>query len=425
MKIAIIGTGVAGCVAARELYREHDITVFEASDRIGGHIHTHDIDWGGIRYRIDSGFIVFNYRTYPQFAALLDELRIPVKPSHMGFGVRSESSGIEYSGSGLNGLFAQRANLLKPAWFGFLKDILRFNREAPSLLEHGSHELTMKDYLRRNGYGELFISHYIVPMGSAIWSMNTADMLAFPARYFVRFFHNHGLLTVTDHPRWHVVRNGSRTYLDRLVEPFRHRIRTAAPVRNIVRHADGVMVAVGDRPAQTFDQVIIATHSDQALSLLMDPSSAERSVLGAMPYTRNEAVLHTDSRVLPRNPRARAAWNYHVRRDTEQPAVVTYNMNVLQSLNAPVTFCVTLNDTASVREENILASMTYHHPVYSPGAVAAQLRWDEINGVNRTWYCGAYWGYGFHEDGVVSARRAVQALRNSINHEQLHLRRAG
>jgi len=420
LKIAVIGSGIAGNVAAWHLSREHDVTVFEAGDYAGGHTHTHDVVWGGRRYAIDTGFIVFNYRTYPHFTALLAQLDVPVQQSDMSFSVHCDRTGLEYNGTSLNTLFAQRRNLLRPSFYRMIRDILRFHREAPALLDDGAGERPLEAVLRDGGYSREFAEHYLIPMGAAIWSTDPARMYGFPARYFVRFLHNHGMLSVNDRPAWHVIQGGSREYVHRLVAPFRDRIRLRCPVQSISRDASGVTVRPYRGAAERFDYAFVATHSDQALALLADPTAAEREVLGAIPYQENEAVLHTDSRLLPRRKLAWAAWNYHLGDPDRGRAALTYNMNILQRLDAPVQFCVTLNNSAPIAAHKVIKRLTYHHPLYTPEGVAAQARQAEINGPRRTFYCGAYWRFGFHEDGVVSALDALSHFREHC-HAQLHL----
>lgn len=424
MKIAIIGTGIAGNVVARTLHRAHEITVYEANDYIGGHTHTHDVELEGSRYAIDSGFIVFNHRTYPNFVRLLTELGVAKQASNMSFSVKCERTGLEYNGSTLNTLFAQRGNLLSPRFHRMLFEILRFNREAPALLMSAKDTLTLGRYLERNHYSQMFIEKFLLPMGAAIWSTDSATMRDFPARYFVRFLSNHGLLTVNDRPQWYVIEGGSRRYVERLVAPYRQRIRLNTPVARVRRDGDGVVVTTAHGESRCFDHVFIATHSDQALQLLEDPSSAEREILGAIPYQTNDAVLHTDSSVLPRLRRAWAAWNYHVPREERRQVSVTYNMSILQGLRAPTTFCVTLNDLGRIDPRRIIRRVRYTHPVFTRTAVAAQRKHRVINGPRRTYYCGAYWGFGFHEDGVVSALKALKHFKQDTDHAQLPLRRA-
>jgi predicted NAD/FAD-binding protein len=410
MKIAIIGSGIAGMTTAAMLHPEHDITVFEANDYVGGHTHTMNVELAGRTYSVDTGFIVFNDWTYPNFIELLDGLGVASQPTVMSFSVKCETTGLEYNGNNLNSLFAQRRNFLRPAFYRMLRDILRFNREAPAVLNTDDHGTTLDQYLQRQGYSRIFIEKYIIPMGAAIWSAEPEVMRSIPVRYFVRFFKNHGLLSVNDRPQWRVVRGGSQRYVERLVASFRHQIRLSCPVSRVRRYPGHVLVEAGGLPSERFDQVVLATHSDQALRLLADPSDTERKILRAIPYQPNEAVLHTDTELLPRRRLAWAAWNYHLSDRTGRSAAVTYNMNMLQNLRAPETFCVTLNYTDAIAPEKVLARMTYHHPVFTSQSVEAQQRWGEISGVNRTWYCGAYWGYGFHEDGVNSALTVVRAL---------------
>lgn len=423
MKIAIIGTGIAGNVAAYHLCREHEITVFEANDYAGGHTHTHDIIWQGVPYRVDTGFIVFNYRTYPYFTQLLRDLDVAVQPSAMSFSVKCEKTGLEYNGTTLNSLFAQRRNLLRPPFYRMVRDILRFNREAPALLTQADNSISLGEFLHQGGYSQQFIEHYLIPMGAAIWSADPVQMYSFPAQFFIRFFHNHGMLSVDERPQWYVIQGGSQSYVRKLTAPFAERIRTRSPIEAITRFADHVSIKVQGQAPERFDAVFIATHSDQALRLLRDPSPEEQHILGAIPYQENEAILHTDHSVLPQRRLAWAAWNYHILPRQQDRVALTYNMNILQSLRAPVEFCVTLNNSGAINPDRVIKKMTYHHPVFTPDAVAAQARQSNINGIKRTFYCGAYWRFGFHEDGVVSAMKALEHFRE-WQHAQLSLRRA-
>lgn len=408
MKIAIVGTGIAGNVAAHRLHAAgHRITVFEQNGYVGGHTHTHAIEHAGEHHQVDSGFIVFNDRTYPNFIALLRELGVEEQESSMSFSVRNDTSGLEYNGTSLDGLFAQRRNLLRPSFHRMILDILRFHREAPLLLQQDGPETPLGDWLEANGYRGGFVHDYLVPMGAAIWSTDPQRMFAFPVRFFVRFLHNHGMLTVNDRPTWRVIRGGSARYVEKLVAPWRHRIRLHCQVEAIRRLPHGVQVAAGGT-SELFDHVFLACHSDEALALLADPSREERQILGAIPYQDNEAVLHTDTALLPRTRRAWAAWNYHVLRRPGAGVALTYNMNILQGLQARQTYCVTLNASEHIAEDKVLRRMTYRHPLFTPQGVAAQARHAEISGVRRTHYCGAWWGFGFHEDGVASAIAALQ-----------------
>jgi predicted NAD/FAD-binding protein len=424
VKIAVIGTGIAGNVTAWHLCRDHDITVYEAGSHIGGHTHTHDIIHQGRHYAIDTGFIVFNDWTYPNFIALLDQLGVESDPTSMGFSSRCETTGIEYCGSSLNQLFTQRRNLFRPGFYGMLRDIARFNREARELLDSEDDRLALGAYLEQGRYGRLFVDNYIIPMGAAIWSTDPQQMLSFPARPFVRFFHNHGLLNIRNRPQWRVIRGGSRAYVDRLTAPFRDRIRLNCRVTALRRRRSHVEVSTEFGATENFDHVFLATHSDQALAMLCDPSDLERQVLGAIPYQNNDVVLHTDTSLLPGTRRAWAAWNYLRRSGDEGRVSVTYNMNILQGLQSRDTFCVTLNDTDNIRPDKILRHLQYQHPLFTADGVAAQERHRELNGDRRTWYCGAYWRSGFHEDGVVSALNALHDFRE-YGGAQSALRRAG
>ncbi len=408
MRIAIVGSGIAGLACAHLLARRHQVQVFEAAERLGGHTHTVTVELDGQRYAVDTGFIVFNDWTYPNFIRLLEQLGVASQPTEMSFSVQDPLSSLEYNGHNLNTLFAQRRNLLSPGFIGMLRDILRFNRQAPYDLEQGllSTTTTLGDYLRAGNYGQRFIDHYIVPMGAAIWSMPLASMLEFPLYLFVRFFRNHGLLSVNQRPQWRVIKGGSSAYLPALTKPFHDTIQLNCPVRTIRRDAKGVTL-ISVRGEERFDKVVLACHSDQALALLEQPSQAEQSILGAIPYADNDVVLHTDTRLLPRNRRAWASWNYRLSGNPAQPAAVTYDMNRLQGIQASHTFCVSLNQTGDIAEDKILGRFRYAHPQFSLASQAAQARWQELLGVNHTYFCGAYWANGFHEDAVVSALRVA------------------
>ena len=415
MDIAVIGSGISGLSCAHYLSRQHRVTVFEAGTQIGGHTATVDVKLGTRRYAVDTGFIVYNDWTYPNFIALLDELGVSSRPTEMGFSVNDIESGLEYSGSSINTLFAQRRNLASPRFLGMVRDILRFNREAVADLDGGLLQAgeTLGHYLERKRYGTAFSSHYLVPMASAIWSSDCASVTDFPLEFFLRFFRNHGLLSVNNRPQWRVVEGGSREYLRPLCQRFEDRIHTASEVTHINRDPRGVDLSLRDGRSFRFDQVVIATHSDQALNMLADASQEERAILGALPYQNNEVVLHTDVRLLPRNRKTWSSWNYRLGVDSGR-AVVTYNMNILQGLNAPETFCVTLNDTASINPNRVLGTFNYAHPVFSLEGIKAQQRWQDINGSRNTWYCGAYWHNGFHEDGVVSALRVADGINQAV-----------
>ena len=418
MKVAVIGAGIAGNVAAHRLHPAHEVTVFEAAGHAGGHSHTHEVELGGEQVRVDTGFIVYNERTYPRFTALLAQLGVATQESCMSFSMRDDVSGLEYNGTSINALFAQRRNLFRPSFLGMVRDILRFHREAPLLLDRPGNELPLGEYLAAGRYGHAFRDHYILPMGAAIWSTDAGRMLDFPARFFVRFLHNHGMLSVNDRPVWRTIQGGSARYVERLTAPFRHRIRLGTPVDWVRRLPAGVVVKPRGQEAQVFEALFMACHADQALALLLDPSDAEREVLSAIPCQRNEAVLHTDSRLLPRRRLAWAAWNYHRPAQEDAPVGLTYHMNLLQRLDTPQPLLVTLNRSTAIDPARVLARMVYRHPVFTGASVAAQARHREINGAGSIYYCGAWWRNGFHEDGVVSAETAVSHF------EQDHAQRA-
>lgn len=412
MNIAIIGAGISGLTAAYYLRHKHNITVYEAAPRIGGHTATVDVEHKGQHYAIDTGFIVYNDWTYPNFIELMQELGVETQPAEMSFSVRCDESGLEYGGNNLNTLFAQRRNLLRPSFHRMLRDILRFNREAIRDLESGriSATTTLGEYLADNRYGEAFIYQYLLPMGCAIWSASTERMVDFPLLFFTRFFKNHGLLSVNDRPQWHVIKGGSRRYLDPLIREFSAAIRLEARIASVRRREDSIELVMANGLAVQYDQVIFGCHSDQALGLLDDASKAEREALEAIPYQSNEVVLHTDESLLPRHRAAWSSWNYWLRDRQQERAVLNYNMNILQGLKADTTFCVTLNATESISPDKIIDSFNYSHPVFSLESVAAAQKIQDFNGLNRTWFAGAYLGNGFHEDGVVSGRRAADAI---------------
>ncbi|HTN74178.1 MAG TPA: FAD-dependent oxidoreductase [Pirellulaceae bacterium] len=418
MKLAIIGAGISGLVAAYRLHREHDITVFEANDYVGGHTNTIPIELDGEHHAIDTGFIVYNDWTYPNFIALLDELGVASQPTKMSFSVRDDRSGLEYNGESLNTLFAQRRNLLRPSFYRLIADILRFNREAQRLVAAHDEATTVGEFLSRYGYSRPFAEQYLLPMGAAIWSCPIGTFSQFPIRFIVDFYRNHGLLSVIRRPTWRVIVGGSQTYVQAMTRGFGDRIRLRTPVRSVRRLPNQVIVQPRGGEPEPFEQVIFACHSDQALRILGDDATAtERDILAKFPYGRNVAVLHTDSSLLPQARRAWAAWNYRVRGDDGAPASVTYNMNILQGLRSRNTFCVTLNDETSITPARVLRRFEYDHPIFTTQRAAAQARHAELLNVNRTSYCGAYWRNGFHEDGVVSALAVVNALRSASTTE--------
>ncbi|MBL8749440.1 MAG: FAD-dependent oxidoreductase [Planctomycetes bacterium] len=403
-RIAIVGAGVAGLVAAERLCRVHDVVVHEADTRVGGHTNTVEVPGDdGSPLAVDTGFIVCNDRTYPGFLALLQRLGVALRPSTMSFSVRDEATGLEYNGSSFGQLFAQRTNLLRPRFWGMLRDILRFHRLAPSLRDT---DATLGDLVDSGHYGRAFAEHYLVPMMAAIWSAEPRRLRAMPARFFVRFFENHGMLQVRGRPRWFTVVGGSRSYLGPLVRPFADRVHTGDPVRSIQRTANGVRLRTEAGHVAEFDAVVIATHSDESLRLLADADACERDLLGAIPYQANDVVLHTDTRLLPARRRAWAAWNYHLG-GGDGRATLTYCMNILQGLPGPTVHCVTLNRPDAIDPAKVLRRFVYRHPVFDARGVAAQARVAAVNGTNRVWFCGAWCGFGFHEDAVQSALRVA------------------
>ena len=404
MKIAVVGTGISGMVAAYLLNRDHDITVYEADDRVGGHTHTVDVLRNGCKHAVDTGFIVFNEKTYPNFIRLMKQLGVAWQKSEMSFSVKCRTTGIEFRPSTINSLFAQRRNALRPWFYRMVLDAFRFRRDASRLPRTDpDYRQTMASFLARQNYSRGFVDYFIVPMGSAIWSSDPKKFLEFPARFFADFFENHGFLNIRDQPQWLVIQNGSRQYIEPLTRRYRDRIRLNCPVRSIRRSKDGVSVKVDGSEVEIYDRVVVAAHSDQALAMLADPTDREREILGNIPYQENHTVLHTDHRILPEKRLAWASWNYLVSKPAAERVAVTYNMNRLQSLRSKAVFCVSLNLTELISPDKTIAEYPYAHPVYSPQSLAARRRYEEVSGRNRTFYCGAYWYNGFHEDGVKSA----------------------
>jgi predicted NAD/FAD-binding protein len=400
----VIGSGVSGLVAAYRLQTEHEVTVFEANDYLGGHTNTIDVEVGGEQQAIDTGFIVFNHRTYPNFTRLLDELQVESKPTSMTFSFRCDRTGLEYRGADLNGLFAQRSNLLSWRFHRMLMDLLRFNRQALRMLDQVDDMTTVGGFFVQHRFSREFIEHYFLPMASAIWSCPRGTIEQFPMRFILEFYRNHGLLSVRDRPQWRVVAGGSRQYVAALRRRFRGSVRANCLVRSVVRREDAVEVRAAGGSSR-FDHVVFACHSDEALRMLGDGATAsELEILSAFPYEENVAVLHTDPSVLPRRRRAWASWNFRAHADAHRDkATVSYNMNILQGLRSQHVYCVTLNDEARIAPDKVLRRMIYHHPVFTSARSAAQLRHSELINQNRTSFCGAYWGNGFHEDGVNSA----------------------
>lgn len=410
-KIAVIGSGIAGLTSAYLLSQDHEVTLFEANDYLGGHTHSKQVEVNGKSYAVNTGFIVFNDWTYPNFIKLMDRLNVPSEESDMSFSVRDENSGLEYNGTNLNTLFAQRSNAFNPTFIKMVLDILKFNKTTVEQLnaDSVSDEETLGEYLHRNRYGKAFIYQYIVPMGSAIWSASIDVMMDFPLKFFLQFFNNHGMLSVDERPQWRVISGGSSAYIEPISAPFKQRIHLNSPIKQVRRFDDHVEIISKSNDSFSFDQVIFACHSDQALNMLEAPSEAEMQILAAIPFQKNDVVLHTDTKLMPKRKLAWASWNYHIAQRKSEFSMVTYNMNRLQNFHdAPATFLVTLNRTHEIDPAKIISRYDYAHPVFSLDGVKAQGRHGEINGKNRSHFCGAYWLNGFHEDGVNSALRVVK-----------------
>jgi uncharacterized protein len=414
MRIAIVGAGISGLVAAHLLHRDPEIAVYEANDYAGGHTNTIRVDTPERTHHVDTGFIVMNDRNYPNFTRLLDHLGVPRQPTHMSFSVKAEEHDFEFSGTP-RGLFCQRGNLASPRFQRMIVDLLRFNRALRRLLDHEESGESMHDFLARHRFSRAFVERLIVPQMSAVWSADPRKAGSFPARFIAEFFANHGMLGFRGRPQWSTVAGGSARYVEALTAPFGDRIRLRTPVSSVTRDDKHVEIVARGGAPELFDHVILATHSDQALRVLADPSERERELLGAIAYQQNEAVLHTDSTLLPRRPAARSAWNFHLLREPKPLSTVTYYMNHLQRLTAEQDFCVTLNRTEAIDPAKIIRTIAYAHPVYTPDGVAAQSGHATISALERrTHYCGAYWGWGFHEDGVVSALRACEPFGVSL-----------
>jgi predicted NAD/FAD-binding protein len=405
MRIAIIGTGISGSLTTRLLSTQHDVTVFEANSYPGGHTNTVDVSVFGNQYQVDTAFMVFNRQTYPNFCRLLQLLQIKSQPSDMSFSVRCSKTGLEYQGSSLNGLFAQRLNSVRPAFLRMLRDIGRFNRRGKAAAVSGELKdgRTVGDFLRECRVGKQFVEQYLVPMAAAIWSTRPEVILSFPADFMLGFFANHGLMQIRNRPQWRTVTGGSRNYVSALLGPIERCLRLRCPIASVSRSPEEVSVTPVDGLPEFFDEVVFATHADQSLKMLADPTPSERQILSTFPYQSSEAVLHTDDRLLPQRKKAWASWNYHIPPGPGHAASVTYDLSRLQSHDTPSPLLLTLNETSSIEPTKILQSFTYRHPAYSRKSITAQRRFSDISGRNRTHYCGAYWGYGFHEDGVNSA----------------------
>jgi predicted NAD/FAD-binding protein len=412
MKIAIIGSGISGNTLAYYLNPHHQITLFESNDRVGGHSHTHQIDIFNQIISVDTGFIVFNKKTYPHFLKLLHELKVAYENSAMSFSVKDSQKDFEYNGTNLNALFAQRKNLINPSFYKMIKEIFRFNRSSIELLNRDE-EISLGEYLERENYSEFFKKYYILPMGSAIWSSNIKTMMQFPAKFFIQFFNNHGMLNINDRPQWLTISGGSINYVEKMTQSFKKKIKLGQHIKYVVRKKDHVAIHLHDR-IEKFDWIFFACHSDEALKLIKMPSTHEKNILKAIPYSDNEVVLHHDDSLMPKRKLAWAAWNYHINNSDISPASLTYNMNILQNIKTHVPILVTLNPQQKIDKKKIIKTLSYAHPQYSLRSIEAQSHYHLISGVNRTSFAGAYWGNGFHEDGVKSAVDAIQQF-NSIH----------
>ena len=408
--IAIIGSGISGLTSAYLLSQKYKVTVFEKNDYIGGHTATVDIDYHQTSYQLDTGFIVFNDKTYPNFLKLLAQIGVEKQPTEMSFSVQNCQTGLEYNGHNLDTLFAQRRNIFRPNFWRLIREIVRFNKVCKQAFADNdfSENLTLGDFLKQQGFSDFFAEHYILPMGAAIWSSSLSQMQAFQFQFFVRFFHHHGLLNITDRPQWYVIPNGSRSYIQPLIKRFEQNIKLNSDIEKVTRENNKVQLYFNASDAnvpiiEEFDEVVFACHSDQAFALLADATVQEQAILSAMPYSLNDVVLHTDISLLPKRKKAWASWNYQLSDDRERPASVTYNMNILQGLTDAPTFCVTLNQNEQIAKDKILRQFQYAHPVFSLASFAAQQRRAEICGRQHTHFTGAYWYNGFHEDGVRSA----------------------
>jgi len=411
MKIAIVGSGISGNSLAYTLSKEHDITLFEKNNRLGGHSHTHEIISQGKKINVDTGFIVFNKKTYPLFTKLLDELNVHYEKSDMSFSVFSKNRNFEYNGTTLNTLFSQRKNIFNYKFIKMIYEIIKFNKVALTLLSAKT-EISLETFLRHNNFSDYFCKNYILPMGSAIWSSNINSMLKFPAVFFVKFFNNHGMLNINDRPQWLTVTNGSKEYVEKLTASIKKNIRLNCPVKAVKRSKDSVEVKSSDG-TEIFDYIFFACHSDEALKLIIDPSTQEKEVLSSIPYSKNEVTLHTDESIMPNNKLTWAAWNYNIDSTNDMPIALTYNMNILQNLKTQQTILVTLNDNGNINPEKVLKKINYDHPLFSLKSVEAQKNYGIISGVNRTGYAGAYWGNGFHEDGISSAYNAIKFFKEA------------
>ena len=411
MKIAVVGSGISGLVAAHVLARKHEVHLFESENRLGGHTHTHTVDVASGSYQVDTGFIVHNDRNYPNFVKLMQQLGVETQNSFMSFSVKVEENGLEYNGTNINSLFCQRRNIFNPKFYKMIQDILRFNKEATQYYlnhkEEAPDKMTLEDYLLQNKYSKEFMEYYVMPMGAAIWSASREEMKQFPLHFFVRFFHHHGMLTVDERPQWKVLIGGSKTYIPKITENFKNNIHLNTPVTSVRR--DGAKVIINE--TEQFDHVVFACHANHALGMIKDPSQEEIKVMSGFSYRPNDIILHTDTSVLPKSKNGHASWNYYLPKVQQDRVAVTYHMNILQGIKAPEVFLVSLNMDHLIDPKKVIKKIKYSHPVYNQSAVESQKKWSTISNLeSRTHFCGAYWGNGFHEDGVKSALMVTETF---------------
>ena len=410
MKVAVIGSGISGNTLAYLLNKNHDVTLYEKDKRIGGHSHTHEIVINNKKVNVDTGFIVFNKKTYPLFTSLLDNLGVKYENSNMSFSVFSKENNFEYNGTSLNSLFSQRSNLLNPRFIKMIFEILRFNKESIRLK---SKTILLRQYLKNNNYSDYFCKNYILPMGAAIWSSDIKTILNFPAHFFINFFKNHGMLSVSNRPQWLTIKGGSQEYVKKLTQGFKNKIKLNSMIKNVIRNKNFIVIE-DNKSKEKFDYVFFACHSDEALAILKKPTNDELEILGALPYQKNDIILHTDSSVMPQKKLSWAAWNYNIDSPDNSPITLTYNMNILQNIKTKDALLVTLNPKQPLNKDKVIKKLQYTHPKFSKESVSAQLKNKIISGKNRTFYSGAYWGKGFHEDGVKSAYEAVKIFEDII-----------
>lgn len=417
--IAIVGTGISGLTSAYLLNKKHNITVYEANDYIGGHTATKQIEDNGQTHNIDTGFIVFNDWTYPNFIKLMTTLGVDYQPTEMSFSVTSEKANLEYNGNNLNSLFAQRRNIFRPRFWRIVRDILKFNKACKKMVadKRDTSSLTLEDIIAELKLRDDFARYYILPMCAAIWSSSLEQTRRFPLTFFLQFFNNHGLLNITDRPQWYTIKGGSSQYIGPLVSEFESKIKLSTGVESVCRQGDKWKVIDSQNNSALYDDVVFACHSDQALKMIDAPSEAHTAVLGNIPYASNDVVMHKDIGQLPKRTLAWASWNYRLKEDESEemrPASVTYNMNILQRFNVQNTYCVTLNNTSAILPSSILGKYHYAHPQYSADMVKAQQQRSTICGVDNLHFCGAYWYNGFHEDGVRSALDVCERFGESL-----------